>query len=164
MTAAGLDIAVRLAVPGDLAAVDALFARAYPRLLKADYPPSLQVMALPRLARAQPQLLASGRYFVAEWEGRIVGAGGYSMRAGGTFAHVRHVVTDDRLTRRGIGRALLGRVFLEARAAGCGGLHCLATRSAEPFYAALGFRRIRATSVALAPGIDFPVIEMQRGL
>jgi hypothetical protein len=52
---------VRVAGPVDIAAVDALLARAYPRLLKADYAPSVLVTALPRIARAQPGLVAAGR-------------------------------------------------------------------------------------------------------
>lgn len=67
MTVAGLHL--RLARPGDLSAVDALFAHSYARLIRADYPPSVLVTAVPRLARAQPALLASGRYWLAETEG-----------------------------------------------------------------------------------------------
>ena len=40
------ELTVRVAHPGDLAALDALFARTYPSLLKHDYPPSVLVTAL----------------------------------------------------------------------------------------------------------------------
>ena len=65
-------------------AVERLLLRSYPRLLAADYPPSVMVTAVPLLARAQPGLLASGRYFVAEGaNGRVLAAGGWSSgRAG----------------------------------------------------------------------------------
>ena len=94
-------IAVRTARSGDLAAVDAVLARAYPRLLKPDYPPSVLVTALPLISRAQPSLLASGTYYVAEDDaGQIVGAGGWTKdRASSELGHIRHVVTDDRMTR-----------------------------------------------------------------
>ena len=54
-------LTLRHATPSDLAAVDALLARSYPRLLAADYPPSVLVTAVPIIARARPELLASGR-------------------------------------------------------------------------------------------------------
>jgi hypothetical protein len=44
---------IRATTKRDIAAVDALLARAYPRLLKGDYPPSTLVMAVPLISRAQ---------------------------------------------------------------------------------------------------------------
>ena len=89
-----LAIAVRTARSGDLAAVDAVLARAYPRLLKPDYPPSVLVTALPLISRAQPSLLASGTYYVVEDDaGQVVGAGGWtkdraSARLIDTYQHM----------------------------------------------------------------------------
>lgn len=163
-------LTLRLATPGDLAAVDALLARSYPRLLAADYPPSTLVLAIPRIARARPELLASGSYFLAEdAAGRIVGAGGWTASApvGATPAgtgHVRHVATDPDALRQGVGRALMLLVFHEARAAGISRLECLSTRTAVPFYAALGFRTLGPVEVPLAPGILFPAVRMQADL
>ena len=102
---------VRVATPDDLNGVDLLLSRSYPVLLKPDYAPSTLVTALPLISRAQPALLASGSYFVAELEGEIVGAGGWTFAAPGGkpgtrgVGHVRHVVTSHLHTRRGIGRA-----------------------------------------------------------
>ncbi len=73
----------------------------------------------------------------------MVAAGGYSLQApgGGAMvpcrAHVRHVVTDDRMVRRGPG-------------AGADG--------------ALGFVLRGARVIPLAPGITFAVVEIRRGL
>ena len=157
-------IAIRPAVPGDLAALDALFARAYPKLLKADYPPSVLVTALPLISRAQPALLRTGTFHVAETaDGALVGAGGWTAR-GGTVGDVRHVVTDDRYQRRGIGRAILERVFEQAGAAGLTLLDCKSTHTAVPFYSALGFETVAPISVELRPGIHFPAIRMERRL
>ena len=97
---------IRPSRDSDLAAVDALLARSYPKLLKADYPPSVLVTALPIISRARPELVGCGSYYVAEEEGRIIGAGGWTRdgrRA--DLGHIRHVVTDDRAVRRGVGRA-----------------------------------------------------------
>jgi GNAT superfamily N-acetyltransferase len=160
-------ITLRTAVPSDLSGIDRLLGRSYPRLLAADYPPSALVLAVPRFARAQPELLASGRYFVAEdAQGRILAAGGWSRQnpAGGpvseTTAHVRHVATDPDAVRQGLGRLVMARVIGEARGAGIRWLDCLSTRTAVPFYRALGFRVVHARDVSLGPGIVFPAMRM----
>lgn len=158
----GTTLILRRAVPGDLGAVERLLQRSYPRLLAADYPPSLMVMAVPLLARAQPRLLASGRYFVAVGpDGRILAAGGWSGGRGGQ-GEVRHVATDPDATRRGIGRALMGAVLGDAKAAGVTRMVCLATRTAVPFYRALGFEEAGQVVITLRPGIDFPAVRMGR--
>jgi GNAT superfamily N-acetyltransferase len=164
-------ISLRLASLADLSAVDLLLARSYPRLLAGDYPPSTLVLAVPRIARARPELLASGRYFLAEDpEGRVLAAGGWSPASpsGAVLAedvgHVRHVATDPAAVRKGIGRALMAGVMQDARGAGKAWLDCMSTRTAVPFYAALGFRPLHNSDIALAPGIVFPVIRMMADL
>ncbi|MDA7427459.1 GNAT family N-acetyltransferase [Primorskyibacter aestuariivivens] len=117
---------------------------------------------LPLISRAQPALLASGSYFVAVRDGAVVGAGGWTMQAPGGrpglrgVGHIRHVVTDHRQTRQGIGRRLMTHVMWYARAAGCEALHCQSTLTAVPFYAALGFVAQGRIEVELPRGITFP--------
>lgn len=160
-------ITLRPAAPTDLAGIDRLLLRSYPRLLAADYPPSTLVLGVPRFARAQPELLASGRYFVAEEaQGRILAAGGWSRQgpSGGpvaeTTAHVRHVATDPDVVRQGLGRMVMERVMQEAREAGVRWLDCLSTRTAVPFYRSLKFRALNPQELVLGPGIAFPVLRM----
>ena len=163
-------ITIRTATRSDIADIDALLARSYPRLLKPDYLPSVLVTAIPRISRAQPALVASGTYYVVLEDDRIVGAGGWtaarpgSGRGGRGRANVRHVVTDDRRVRRGIGRALMTHVFETAQEAGMTWMHCLSTRTAVPFYAAMGFAVIGETTISLGPGVDFPAVEVHRDL
>ena len=147
----------------DIAPLDALFARSYPRLLKADYPPSVLVLVLPLISRAQPQLVTSGTYFVAEdADGTILGAGGWTRRRGRPrIGDIRHVVTDDRHTRKGVGRALFAEIFATARATGIKLTDCKSTRTAVPFYQAMGFATLGPVEVDLRPGISFPAIQMQ---
>jgi GNAT superfamily N-acetyltransferase len=167
-------LTLRHATPDDLSVVDALLVRSYPRLLAPDYPPSVLVLAVPIISRARPELLASGRYWVAEdAAGRVIAAGGWSGHAPARddgsgsagprikdVAHVRHVASDPDVVRRGVGRALMARVMDEARAAGFAAMDCMSTRTAVPFYAAMGFREIGPIVVSLAPGIDFPAVRM----
>ena len=156
-------LTIRTSVLRDLAVVDALLARSYPKLLKADYPPSVMVTALPLIARARPGLLTSGTYYLAEIAGDVVGAGGWS-RSSAARGEVRHLVVDDRQVRQGIGRALMAWIFAASRAAGLEELTCQATRTAVPFYRAVGFSELESIEVPLRPGISFPAVLMRRAL
>lgn len=160
---------VRTATRSDIGAIDALLARSYPRLLAADYPPSVLVTAIPLISKAQPGLVTSGTYYVAFIGGEIVGAGGWSARgprgeAAERVAHVRHFVTDPDQTRRGIGSSILTTCFEAAASAGHRGLACYSTRTAVPFYEANGFAVKGEVDIDLRPGISFPAVAMVRAL
>ncbi|MEM8579335.1 MAG: GNAT family N-acetyltransferase [Pseudomonadota bacterium] len=156
---------IRPSTKGDLAAVDALLARVYPKLLKADYAPSVLVTALPDISRARPELVGLSTYYVAEADGAILGAGGWTPdRKDPSKGHIRHVVTDDRALRRGVGRALMARSFQDARTAGVTQMECWATFTAVPFYQAVGFQFIGPIDVTLSSGMTFPSMRMTRAL
>ena len=162
-------LTVRRAERRDLSALDALFAKSYPAILKRDYPPSVLVTAIPRIARANPRLIASGSYFVVtDSNGELVGAGGWTHSAPPGFqgsarvGHIRHVVTDVNRLRQGIGTVLMDHILQTSRTAGINRLDCLSTRTAVPFYASCGFRELGPVVVPLAQGIDFPAVHMQR--
>jgi len=159
---------LRIAQPSDLDALDQLFAQSYPTLLKPDYPPSVLVTAVPLISKAQPALIASGSFFVVCDGNDIVGAGGWTMQAPGGrpgargIGHIRHVVTDHRRTREGIGRKLLEYIAMHAHAAGMTQLHCQSTRTAVRFYQAMGFVPQGEIDIPLRPGITFPAVFMVR--
>lgn len=162
-------ITIRVAGRGDVAAIDALIAASYPALLKADYPPSVLVTALPLISRAQPGLVTSGRYFVAmDDTGRAISCGGWSESGpqGGLGArdigHIRHFATHPGWLRRGLGAAIMAQVLGQAVERGMRLMMCQATRTAVPFYAKLGFRARADIEVTLRPGIVFPAVEMTR--
>lgn len=161
-------LTLRPADISDAEALNSLFGQSYPALLKADYPPSVLVTAVPLMSKAQPALIASGSFFVICDGHDIVGAGGWSMQAPGGkpgmrgIGHIRHVVTDHRRTREGIGRALMEHIVLHAKGSGMTQLHCQSTRTAVPFYTALGFVAQGEIDVPLRPGIEFPAIFMVR--
>ncbi|MBM7066671.1 GNAT family N-acetyltransferase [Actibacterium sp. 188UL27-1] len=163
MTSTRLALTIRPSEPRDLAAVDALLARSYPTLLKADYPPSIMVTAVPLLSRAQPALITSGTYYVAETEQEeIVGAGGWTAkRRIRAAADIRHLVTDHRRVRQGIGRKLMTHVLAEAEVARIRRVDCWATRTAVPLYQSLGFVTLGPIEVPLSGGIRFPAVQMQ---
>ena len=156
---------IRPTTIADLAVVDALLARSYPKLLKADSPPSVLVTVLPVIARAQPKLLRCGTYYVVEEDGQVLGAGGWTPdRTDPALGHIRHVATDDRALRRGVGRRLLNHCFDTARAAGVQRMECWATLTAERFYQAVGFQTVGPMDVTLEGGIRFPSLRMLRDL
>lgn len=154
----------------DIPAVDALLARAYPVLLKPDYPASVLVTALPLISRAQPGLVTCGTYFGVFVGGALVSAGGWTFakpgggEGQGRIGHIRHVVTDPDQVRKGYGAALMAHIVETARAAGLREMRCQATRTAEPFYAACGFESLGDMTVPLRPGIVFPAVAMRRNL
>jgi GNAT superfamily N-acetyltransferase len=157
-------LTLRVATDADLTAVSDLLARSYPRLLKPDYPSSVMVTAVPLISRVNPGLVTSGRYYVAALAGHgVVGAGGWSghSRANGR-AELRHLVTDPRFTRRGIARRIVLSALNAASTQQFGTMRCLATRTAVPFYTAMGFSVIGPLDIGLAPGITFPVVQMTR--
>ncbi len=159
---------IRATTKSDISAVDALLARSYPILLKPDYLPSVLVTALPLISKAQPGLVTCGTYFGVFDGDALVGAGGWTRAAPGgarrasTLGHIRHVVTDHTRVRSGIGRALMEHIVQDAKATGVTQMACQSTLTAEPYYAAMGFMRLRPISVPLRPGIEFPAIAMQR--
>lgn len=169
----GMDHAftTRQARPGDEAAVTDLLQTSYARLMAAHYPRAVLAPALPIIARANPRLLGSETFLVADSAaGAIVGCGGWTPdRPGdGTITagvgHIRHFATHPDWTRRGIGRALFARTAADARGRGIERLECCASLNAVAFYAALGFRRLRRIDAQLADGVAFPALLMARSL
>jgi len=156
---------IRTATRADIAPIDALLARSYPKLLKPDYPPSVLVTALPLISRAQPGLITCGTYYVAEIGDEIVGAGGWTpQRRRRRTGDIRHVISAADRTRQGIGRALLAHILGVARKGGITCMDCQATCTAVPFYKAMGFAELGPIEIELRPGIVFPAVRMRRRL
>jgi GNAT superfamily N-acetyltransferase len=164
------EVELRATRSEDSAAVAAILRASYPALMAPAYDPALLARALPLITRPQPALLASGTYFIAEAEGKPAACGGWTLAAPGTrrvepgIAHIRHFATAPAWTGRGIGRRLYERCESDALAAGVRLFHCFSSVNAEPFYAALGFRRIGAIEVPLGRGLLFPSIHMSRAI
>ena len=158
---------VRAATLDDAAAVGAVLNPSYARLMRGAYPDDMLELALPRITRANPELLESGRYYLAESdEGDAMACGGWSDHAPGAgpdgHAHIRHFATHPDWTGRGAGRAIYEKCAAEAAAAGFGGFVCFASLNGEGFYAALGFRRVKEIRVPMGPGLRFPSVLMVR--
>lgn len=161
---------IRTAQADDFVSVDKLFSESYPVLLREAYSEEICVKALPLISRAQPDLVRSGKFFLVHRGSKLVGAGGWTRSAPGTglvtpgIGHVRHVVSDHRLQRQGIGRRLLDYVMINAQGDGLGALRCLSTLNAVPFYSAMGFVEDGQVDVQLPGGVSFPAIRMHATL
>jgi predicted N-acetyltransferase YhbS len=162
---------LRPATPGDAAAVAAILAAAYPALMRGAYAEELLALTLPRMVSPNPALLASGTYYLAEAEGgEAVGCGGWSASPPGSdareagIAHIRHFAVHPARIGRGVGRAIYARCEADAGAAGFVRFLCYASLNGEPFYRALGFRRLRRIEVPMGGGILFPSILMARAI
>jgi N-acetylglutamate synthase-like GNAT family acetyltransferase len=162
---------IRRAHPNDAAPLSRLLAQSYARLLAKDYAPDLLAEALPRISRAQPELLSAPGYLVAEaGGGEIVAAGGWTWRgpAGGAapldWGHVRHVAVHPDMAGAGLGRLILMQAVDQARESGARVLACFSTLTARGFYARMGFADLGEVELSLAPGIGFPAVQMRKVL
>jgi len=163
-------IAIRIAEPDDHEAISALFAASYGTLMGGAYEPATLEAALPLITRANPLLLASGSFFVAQAGDAMVGCGGWTRVRPGRgdvepgLGHVRHFATHPSHTGLGIGRALYRACESQALAAGVGRFECYASLNAEGFYAALGFATVKRITVPVSHSVRVPAVHMTRAI
>jgi len=143
-----------------VSAVSAVLAASYPELMAPSYDSALLAATLGLMTQANPALLTSGTYYVAESEdGSILGCGGWTRErphVGGVAAglgHIRHFAVHPDWTGHRVGRALYSQCEQVARAAGIQHFECNASLNAEGFDGALGFELVRRIDV---PRLDFP--------
>jgi N-acetylglutamate synthase-like GNAT family acetyltransferase len=163
-------IIIRTATPDDEKILSDLLTAAYGELARGSYDSEALAAALPLMSRANPKLLASGSYYIAEIDGAAAGCGGWTIDKPGSgeivegVGHIRHFATHPAHLRKGVARLLLEHCLAEARAAGIHTMMSQSTLPAEKFYAAAGFRRIGPIEVEMGPGVVLPAVEMQRPL
>jgi N-acetylglutamate synthase-like GNAT family acetyltransferase len=162
---------LRIATLEDAAAIGAVLAASYSRLMTAAYPAAVLARALPAMTRANPELLVSGRYYLVEADsGECLGCGGWSDHPPDgpdpdpRRAHIRHFATHPDWTGRGVGRMIYERCEADARAAGFTAFEAYASLNGEAFYAALGFRRLEAIETPMPGGVSFPAVRIERAI
>src|SRR5690606_26280843 len=119
------DYDIRVANPKDGAAVDALLQASYPTLMASSYDEQSLTPALDLMTKANPVLLGSGTFYLAELPtGFLVGCGGWTLERPGAgtvepqLGHLRHFAVHPEWTGRGIGRAIYATCERAARVAG----------------------------------------------
>lgn len=135
------------------------------------YAPPLLDAALPYITRANPILLASGTFFLAEDpNGNAVGCGGWTRERPGKgdvepeLGHIRHFATRPDHTGRGIGRSLYSACVRQAKSAGIIRLECYASLNAVGFYSALGFKKTEDMDVELSGQTKLPSVLMMQSI
>lgn len=173
-------IALRVARPEDLPAIEALIARSARELSAGYYTPGQVAGLLRYVFGADSQLIRDGTYFVCEADGALVASGGWSRRAtlyGGDRmkdaedplldpatepARIRAFFVDPAWARQGLGRRLFAECLAAARGSGFGTLALVATLPGEPLYRALGFVLAERFALHLPDGSEVPVARMTR--
>jgi GNAT superfamily N-acetyltransferase len=162
---------LRTASSDDRAAVSDLLGLSYPVLMAGAYPADLLAQALPLITKANPVLLASGRYGLIEDDaGRLLACGGWSLERPGSgevvegLAHIRHFAVHPHAVRHGRGSQLYQWCEDAARTQGMTQFECHASLNAEGFYRRLGFRRNRELGLRLRANVALPAIEMTKRL
>jgi L-amino acid N-acyltransferase YncA len=164
------EISVRAAAPEDLAAITSIYAEAV-RHGTASF--ELEPPSQDEMARRYEALAAGGfPYLVAECAGALAGyayAGPHRARPGYRWTVEDSVYVDSHCWRRGVGRALLERLILEAERRGFRQMIAVIGDSQQPgsiaLHAAAGFRTIGTfDSVGFKHGRWLDSVLMQRPL
>lgn len=148
--------------------------------LLAPYLDAARVAASFEIMGIDSQLIADASYFAIEFDGAIVGCGGWSNRAtlfGGDQAanrdarllapatepaRVRAMYTHPAYTRRGVGRRVLSLCEAAAARQGFRSLELVATLAGEPLYCACGFQVIERIEVPTSTGLTVPCARMRK--
>jgi GNAT superfamily N-acetyltransferase len=161
-------LTLRVATPEDAARVSEVLASSYGTLWRGAYAEEALAAVLPLVSRARPELLASGRYFLALRGEAVMAVGGWSPDdpASGVTqpgqGHVRHFATHPAHLRQGAAGLILRRCLEEAQAAGVREMLCLASLPSEAFYAAYGFVTLRREETRIGGRILLPSLIMRR--
>lgn len=161
-----ITIEIRIAGAADASAVRQVLAASYPVLMANAYDDALLARALPLMTLANPRLLGSGTYYLAEVDGKPVGCGGWTREEPGSglvvpgVAHIRHFGVAEHFVGRGVGRVLYERCAADARKSGVQRLDCYSSLNGEAFYSALGFKVVRPVDVPMGADLNFPSLYM----
>jgi len=178
-----MSFTTRIATADDIPAIAALMDRAIAELQRP-YLSDAEIASSQLSMGLDTQLIADGTYVVVEdFDGRIVGCGGWSFRAtlyGGDHnpalrdaapldpakdaARIRAMYTDPDYVRRGIGRMVLAANERAAKAAGFRRADLMATLAGEPLYLACGYEPIERVSKMSDGGVPVPGVRMGKAL
>lgn len=176
-------IQLRLATHSDIPELVELIELSVRGLGSQDYQPQQLDQALGSVFGVDSQLIADGSYIIAECEGQIVGAGGWSQRktlfgsdqlregAADQYldpahdpAKIRAFFVHPDWARRGIGRRLLEASETAALRAGFRRAELMATLPGERLYRSCGYTAIERVEVPMAGGLTLPCVRMAKQL
>ena len=177
-----MNIELRLATIDDIPALRELIPASVRALSEGYNSPEQIESALIYVFGVDTQLILDGTYIVAEIEGQIVGAGGWSKRKtlyGGDqtkaeadplldpardAARIRAFYVHPNWARRGIGRRLMQACEDAAREAGFRRMELGSTLPGEPLYRAMGFAVTERSFITFPDGESLPLALMEKAL
>lgn len=180
-----LNLDVRRAEPDDLPALHDLVEQSVRGLLREVYTPSQIESSLKYLFGVDPALIQDGTYYIAEVEGHLAGAGGWSRRSA-IYGHgddhapqdappvyldpqvdaarIRAFFVHPNYAGRGIAHELLYLSEAAAYSAGFRSLELVATWKGAPVYQSCGYLTVEETVVTLPDGISLSGLFMRKVL
>lgn len=176
------NISTRVAAETDMPAINQCLSASYAKMMALYYDGSTLEDALPYITVANPDLIASGKYYVAYMPdvenstvadvpvANIVGCGGWSHRRPATgevvagLGHIRHFATHPEWTGKNVGRMIFEQCRKAAIDAGLTQFECFSSLNAEKFYTALGFSNAGTKNIKIAEDVEFPSLVMKRPL
>jgi putative acetyltransferase len=159
------DLALMPLTAAGLEAVRALHARSFEVLAARQHSPE-QIAAHVRSIREPgyaDELLACHIMLAVLPEGELAATAGWNPVADRpNTARIRKVFVRPDLARRGLGRRMVLDAEARARVAGHEHLIVRANVNAVPLYRALGYREDEAGTMAVAGGVELPVVYMSK--
>ena len=177
-----MDVILRKANLDDRPAISSLIELSARALSREEYSDVQIEEAIREVFGVDSDLIKDGTYFVAEAGGLLVGCGGWSKRRtlfggdqyGGRestaldplreAARIRAFFVHPEWARRGIGRAILERCEMEARACGFRSLELMATLPGLKFYRSLGYTGCEPVTYRMNQGTTIDFVPMRKEL
>jgi len=177
------ELRIRLALAGDISALDALMKESMGELSRGFYDEVQAASAVRYIAAPDPEIIGDGTYFAVEAEGEIVGCGGWSRRKKlftGTSdqeglegqwldpasepARIRAMFVAPSMARRGVGRLIYQACEGAARDFGFSDLELMATLPGVPFYRSIGFVELEEVELRLPDGVVLGAVRMRKSI
>jgi GNAT superfamily N-acetyltransferase len=171
---------LRVALPEDAEAIEALQKASIAALFGAFYSPDQTASSVEHVAHVDRVLLGDGTYFVIEGDDGLVACGGWSRR-GKLYTGSGDAADDDRIidpateaarvramftrpdrTRQGLGTRILEACESAAKAEGFAELILVATLAGVPLYRHYGFGEIERGMVAMPDGTEVECATMSK--
>ncbi|MFZ2451530.1 MAG: GNAT family N-acetyltransferase [Methylovulum miyakonense] len=139
------------------------------RILQSPYYKKSEIETALELVSGIEELIAADSFFVAEYEKKIIGCGGWAIDVSEPFmpqrvlkAEIRGFFVHPDFARRGVATQLLVTCENECSHRGIETLYLTATLSGEPFYKKCGFSEFERFKQVLSDNETFELVKMAK--